>query len=339
MASPAWWPMATMSMSWSWVNWSRAARPAGGHRAEAGTGLDVGVEDAQRGVPALDRHADGLADLVVDDRLRRAESLVARGVGGDDALALLQDVVDDRLRDGHPLVGLGRLAPSHRLGDELAGLVLEQDRAAVGADRLEDQLEDLGREGVDVQDVADRLGGAVHDRQGHQPLAEPAGGGVRGLQDPRALVRGDAPEDGRAVVGAAPGQQVDPGRQVAHAPPVPPSWNSMTVWPSWTRSPECKRRLVDRLVVDVGPVRRTQIDDLDTLRGRACSSAWRRDTSLSWSCTAFELSLPRATGLDVNSNRLPWSAPWMTNKEATRQSLLGSDATSRANHAAQAYSG
>ena len=43
---------------------------------------------------------------------------------------------------------------------------------------------------------------------------------------------------------------------------------------------------------------------------------------------AFELSLPRATGLDVNSNRLPWSAPWMTNKEATRLSLLGSDATS-----------
>ena len=33
----------------------------------------------------------------------------------------------------------------------------------------------------------------------------------------------------------------------------------------------------------------------------------------------------------MNSNRLPWSAPWMTNKEATRLSLLGSDATSRAN--------
>ena len=51
----------------------------------------------------------------------------------------------------------------------------------------------------------------------------------------------------------------------------------------------------------------------------------------------FELSLPRATGLDMNSNRLPWSAPWMTNKEATRLSLLGSDATSRANHAQLAF--
>ncbi len=40
----------------------------------------------------------------------------------------------------------------------------------------------------------------------------------------------------------------------------------------------------------------------------------------------FELSLPRATGLDMSSNRLPWSAPWMTNKEATRLSLLGLDA-------------
>ena len=48
---------------------------------------------------------------------------------------------------------------------------------------------------------------------------------------------------------------------------------------------------------------------------------------MSWSRTAFELSLPKATGLDVNSNRLPWSAPWMTNKEATRLSLLGSDAS------------
>ena len=54
---------------------------------------------------------------------------------------------------------------------------------------------------------------------------------------------------------------------------------------------------------------------------------------MSWSRTAFELSLPKATGLDMNSNRLPWSAPWMTNKEATRLSLLGSDARSRANHA------
>ena len=33
---------------------------------------------------------------------------------------------------------------------------------------------------------------------------------------------------------------------------------------------------------------------------------------------AFELSRPRARGLDVNSKRLPWSAPWMTDKEATR---------------------
>ena len=95
----------------------------------------------------------------------------------------------------------------------------------------------------------------------HQPLAQPARGGVRGLQDPRAFARGDASEDGRAVVGAAPGQQVDPGGQVAMRTAVSPSWNSMTVWPSWTRSPERSGVWSIGLAVDVGPVGRTQVDD------------------------------------------------------------------------------
>src|SRR4051812_47279728 len=34
----------------------------------------------------------------------------------------------------------------------------------------------------------------------------------------------------------------------------------------------------------------------------------------------FDWSRPRAMGLDFSSNRLPWSAPWMTNKEATEVS-------------------
>ena len=59
------------------------------------------------------------------------------------------------------------------------------------------------------------------------------------------------------------------------------------------------------------------------------SSAWRRETSVSWSRIAFEFSRPKATGLDLNSKRLPWSAPWMTNKEATRLSLLGATAIVR----------
>ena len=53
------------------------------------------------------------------------------------------------------------------------------------------------------------------------------------------------------------------------------------------------------------------------------SSACRRETSVSWSRIAFALSRPRVTAVDMNSNRFPWSAPWMTNKEATRLSLLG----------------
>src|SRR5689334_20809780 len=38
----------------------------------------------------------------------------------------------------------------------------------------------------------------------------------------------------------------------------------------------------------------------------------------------FDWSRPSAMGLDLSSNRLPWSAPWMTNKEATEYPLLGS---------------
>ena len=134
---------------------------------------------------------------------------------------LLEHVVDDRPRDRHPLVGLGRAPPADGLGDELARLVLEQDRAPVGADRLEDQLEDLGQQRVDVEDVADRLGRPVHDRQVDQPVLEPAAGDVGGLQDARALARRDALEDRRAVVGAGLAEHVDPRRQVALGAPVP----------------------------------------------------------------------------------------------------------------------
>ena len=44
--------------------------------------------------------------------------------------------------------------------------------------------------------------------------SQPAGG-VGGFEHARALVRRDALQDGRPVIGAALGQQVDPGRQVA----------------------------------------------------------------------------------------------------------------------------
>src|SRR5262249_52901160 len=63
------------------------------------TSPDVGIEDTECGVPSLDRHADRLTYLVIDDGLRGSESLVGRRVGGDDPLALLEDVVDDRFRD------------------------------------------------------------------------------------------------------------------------------------------------------------------------------------------------------------------------------------------------
>ena len=89
----------------------------------------------------------------------------------------------------------------------------------------------------------------ITDRGISRSRSQPAAASGR-LQDPRALARRDAAEDGRVIVGAAPRQQVHPRRQVALRPRSPPSWNTMTVWPSWTWSPESQRRPVDRLVVD-----------------------------------------------------------------------------------------
>ena len=80
--------------------------------------LDVGVEDSQGGVPPLDRYADRLADVVIDDRLRGAESLVRRRVGGDHPLSLLEHVIDDRPRDRHPFVRINGFAPADGLGNQ-----------------------------------------------------------------------------------------------------------------------------------------------------------------------------------------------------------------------------
>ena len=72
-----------------------------------------------------------------------------------------------------------------------------------------------GQEGVDVDDVADRLGRLVHDREVEQAVLEPVADVLGRLEDARALADGDAPEDRRAVVGAGPAEHVDPGGQLA----------------------------------------------------------------------------------------------------------------------------
>ena len=80
------------------------------------------------------------------------------------------------------------------------------------------------------------------------------------LQHARALAGRDAPEDGRAVVGTALGQQVDPGRQVAVGAAVP-------LVKEHDRLAELdpiagvQGGLVDGLAVDERAVRRAQIDD------------------------------------------------------------------------------
>ena len=80
------------------------------------------------------------------------------------AFVPLDHVIEDRLADGDPPVGVGALAGAADL--RLEGLVQrvhEHDAAAVRLDPLEDQLHDPLEQLVDVQRVAHRQGGAVHD--------------------------------------------------------------------------------------------------------------------------------------------------------------------------------
>ncbi len=210
-------------------------------------------------MPALDRHAHGLADAVVDDRLSRAEPRVGRGVGGDDALTLAEHVIDDRPRDLQPLVGLGGPSPADGLGDELAGLVAEQDHAAVGADRVENELQNLREQRIDLDDAADRLRRTVHDGQAGEPLLEPLAGRAGGLEDARALVGGDALEDRRTVAGAGQAEQVDAVGQLARGRRGGVEEHDRLAEPHLVA--RLQAGLLDGLAVDVSTVGRADVDD------------------------------------------------------------------------------
>jgi hypothetical protein len=144
--------------------------------------LGIGVEHAECGVAALDRHAQGLPDGEVDDGTRGFEAAVGGGVGGDHTLTCEADVIDDGAGDGEPLIGWWGMPPPDGLGLQLAPSVLQEQGGAVGTDRLEDQLQDPGEQLFDIVDVADGLGGPVHDRQMGQPRLEPLPGRAGGLE-------------------------------------------------------------------------------------------------------------------------------------------------------------
>ena len=115
-------------------------------------------------------------------------------------------------------------------------------------------------------------------------------------------------------------EHVDPRRQTRARSALRPSLKSMTVWPSWSRSPERSGAWSTGLAVDERPVGRAEIDDPERVVDRP-------DLGVS----AGNLGVVEPDGVrvvpaqghglvDFSSNRFPWSAPWMTNKEATEVS-------------------
>ena len=164
---------------------------ARGDGQEAAGRAGVGVEDAEGDVPPLDRDADRLADTEIDDRLRGAEPFVARGVGSDDPLPLVENVVDDRREID--IRSSGSASPRQRtaLGTSFPSSSLSRTAPRSAPMEVKTSSRIWGRT-INVDDVADRLCGAVHDRQVHQPVHQPP---HSGLGDPGAFAHRDAPEN------------------------------------------------------------------------------------------------------------------------------------------------
>ncbi len=172
----------------------------------------IEIQHAERLVSALHGHADHLANPRADDALHRLKPLVAQGVGNENSLLLAQHVIDDRSADGELLVLIGALAPADRLGLELtggdrtrvkSGAVLERrlraqhDAAAIGLERLEDQFEDALQQLIEVESVADGLGGLVHHSQTREGVLQPGAFDLFGIgENPAALGFADGLDDG-----------------------------------------------------------------------------------------------------------------------------------------------
>src|SRR5262249_61710207 len=80
----------------------------------------------------------------------------------------------------------------------------QQEAAAVCKDRAENQLEDALQQLIDVEDMARRLGGLVHDREVRQGLAQPGGVFLRLQQDAAAFAFANGLDDrgGKLDIGA-----------------------------------------------------------------------------------------------------------------------------------------
>ena len=108
------------------------------------------------------------------DALPAAETVVSCRIRHQHALLFAQHVVHDGAAERDLLVAVDAGPVAYRLRLELAGFrVAEHDASAVRLNGLERQLHDPFQQRVDVEDVADRLCGFVHDAQVGEPGLEP----------------------------------------------------------------------------------------------------------------------------------------------------------------------
>ena len=168
--------MAMARSRWSALNLPNGAAEG----AIAARRARVEVEDAERLVRPLHRHADDLAHAEAHDALHRLEALVAGRVRDEHALLRLQDVFHDRAADRHLFLLLRAVAPAQRLrlkllhvqrpvvfgaGRVVGGGVPQHDAAAVGVEMAEDQVHDAVEQLIEVENVADGLDGLVDDAE------------------------------------------------------------------------------------------------------------------------------------------------------------------------------
>ena len=185
---------------------------------------------------------------------------------------LLEDVIDDGLAEGELLLVILLLAPAQGLGRQLAGVGIDQhDAAAVGADRAENQFQNAVEQFVEVEDLADRLAGLVHDGQVGQGVLEPGRGLIGPGEDAAAFGLADGLDDGRGQLDVGPRDHADLAGQVVDG--------LGGVGPAGTEDEHrladddliagLQRGLLDLLVVDEGAVGAADVDEHIVAVGQA----------------------------------------------------------------------
>ena len=145
------------------------------------------------------------------------ETLVLAGVGEQHALLFAEDVIDDGAAYVDAILVASAAAPADSFWLQLpAAVVAQHDAAAVGLDGAKHEFENALQEIVQIEDVADRLAGLVHDRQVGQGGPQPNGLHLFGLgEDAAALGSGDGLDDGRRKLQIVAGNEADFFRQIA----------------------------------------------------------------------------------------------------------------------------